>query len=330
MIIKSYEKEKINLEYNQFILFYGKNDGLKNEAIKRLIKEKKTVSYYEEKEILDNQDNFFESILTKSLFENEKIIIIKRATDKTLKIIEELADKNIVGTSIIINSEQLEKKSKLRSFFEKNKNFICVAFYPDTNQILTKLTFDFLKKRKISISSENINAIVNKCNGDRETLFNELEKIEYYSKNKESITSEDIAKLTNLIENHSISELIDNCLAKNKKKIIYILNENKFNNEDCILITRTFLNKSKKILKLSSEYNLNKNIELTISSAKPPIFWKDKEITKQQIYKWPPQNIKKLIYKLTEIELKLKKNINNSINILTDFILDQSSSNVSS
>ena len=292
MIIKSYETEKINLEHSQLILFYGKNDGLKNEAIKRLIKEKKTISNYEEKEILDNQNNFFENILTKSLFENEKILIIKRATDKILKIIEEIADKNVIGTSIIINSEQLEKKSKLRSFFEKNKKFICVAFYPDTNQTLSKLTFDFLKKKKISISSENINLIINKCNGDRETLFNELEKIEYFSKNKESITTEDIVKLTNLIENHSISELVDNCLAKNKKKIIYILNENKFNNEDCVLIIRTFLNKSKKILKLSSEFNENKNIDLTISSAKPPIFWKDKEITKKQIYQRSPQNIK--------------------------------------
>ena len=329
MIIKSYEIEKINLDYNQFILFYGKNDGLKNDAIKKLIKEKGTISNYDEKEILDNQHYFFEDILTKSLFEDKKTIIIRRASDKLLKIIEEIASKNIIGISIIINSEQLEKKSKLRSFFEKNKSFICVAFYPDTNQTLAKLTFDFFKKKKISVSSENINVIVNRCNGDRETLFKELEKIEYYSKNKENITSEDIGKLTNLIENHSISELIDNCLVKNKKKIIYILNENKFNNEDCILITRTFLNKSKKILKLSSEFSENKNIDLTISSAKPPIFWKDKEITKQQIYKWSPRNIKKLIYKLTDIELQLKRNINNSLNILTDFILDQSSSDAS-
>ena len=82
---------------------------------------------------------------------------------------------------------------------------------------------------------------MNKCNGDRETLLNELNKIEYFSKNGKKITAENIAKLTNLIENHGISELIDNCLAKNKKKIVNILNENNFNNEDCILITRTFV-----------------------------------------------------------------------------------------
>jgi DNA polymerase-3 subunit delta len=327
MIIKSFEINKIDFDQNKLVLFYGKNEGFKNEATNNLIKEKDEVTKYEEKEVLENINNFIESILSKSLFESEKIIIIKRVTDKILKIIDEIDSKNIEDIKIILNADNLEKKSKLRSLFEKNKKYICVPFYPDTEQTLSKLTFNFLKKKNISISQSNINLIVNKCNGDRETLLNELNKIEYFSKNGKKITAENIAKLTNLIENHGISELIDNCLAKNKKKIVNILNENNFNNEDCILITRTFLNKAKKILKLSSEFQNNKNIDLTISSAKPPIFWKDKEITKQQIYKWTPENIKQLIYKLSEIELLIKKNINNSINLITDFILNEASSN---
>jgi len=326
MIIKSFEINKINFDHNKLVLLYGKNEGFKNEATNNLIKDKDEISKYEEKEVLENINDFIESILSKSLFESEKIIIIKRATDKILKIIDEIDSKNIKDIKIIFNADNLEKKSKLRSLFEKDKKYICVPFYPDTDQTLSKLTYNFLKKKNILISPSNINLIVNKCNGDRETLLNELNKIEYFSKNGKKITSENIAKLTNLIENHSISELIDNCLAKNKKKIVNILNENNFNNEDCILITRTFLNKAKKILKLSSEFQNNKNIDLTISSAKPPIFWKDKEITKQQIYKWTPENIKKLIYKLSEIELLIKKNINNAINLITDFILNQTSS----
>ena len=325
MIIKSFEINKINFDQNKLVLFYGKNEGFKNEATNNLIKDKDEITKYEEKEVLENINNFIESILSKSLFESEKIIIIKRVTDKILKIIDEIDSKNIEDIKIILNADNLEKKSKLRSLFEKDKKYVCVPFYPDTEQTLSKLTFNFLKKKNISISQSNINLIVNKCNGDRETLLNELNKIEYFSKNGKKITAENIAKLTNLIENHGISELIDNCLAKNKKKIVNILNENNFNNEDCILITRTFLNKAKKILKLSSEFQNNKNIDLTISSAKPPIFWKDKEITKQQIYKWTPENIKQLIYKLSEIELLIKKNINNSINLITDFILNEAS-----
>ena len=327
MIIKSFEINKIDFDQNKLVLFYGKNEGFKNEATNNLIKEKDEVTKYEEKEVLENINNFIESILSKSLFESEKIIIINRVTDKILKIIDEIDSKNIEDIKIILNADNLEKKSKLRSLFEKDKKYVCVPFYPDTEQTLSKLTFNFLKKKNISISQSNINLIVNKCNGDRETLLNELNKIEYFSKNGKKITAENIAKLTNLIENHGISELIDNCLAKNKKKIVNILNENNFNNDDCILIARTFLNKAKKILKLSSEFQNNKNIDLTISSAKPPIFWKDKEITKQQIYKWTPENIKQLIYKLSEIELLIKKNINNSINLITDFILNEASSN---
>ena len=330
MIIKSFETTKIELNKNKFVLLYGKNNGFKSEVTNNLLKDKIEIKKYEEKEILENTNIFLENIFCKSLFENEKIIIIKRVTDKILKIIEELKEKNIEDVKIILNADVLEKKSKLRSFFEKSKEHVCVAFYPDTNQVLSKLAYNFFNQKKISISPANINLIVNKCNGDRETLFNELDKIEYFSKSRKKITEENIIKLTNLIENHSISELVDNCLAKNKQKIINILNESNFNNEDCIMITRSFLLKSKKILKLCSEFKSNKNIDLTISSAKPPIFWKDKEITKQQIYKWTPDKIKKLIFRLNEIELLVKKNINNSINLITDFILDQSSSNTNS
>jgi DNA polymerase III subunit delta len=325
MIIKSFEISKINPSLNNLFLFYGKNEGFKNEVTKNIIKNKNDILNYEEKEILENEDNFIENLLTKSLFDEKKIIIIKRSTDKILGIIEDLCSKKIEDIIIILNADNLEKKSKLRSFFEKDKKLVCVPFYPDNEQTLTKLAYNFFKNKKISISQANINLIINKCNGDREVLIKELTKIEYYSKNGNKISSENIIKLTNLSENHSVAELVDNCLAKNKKKIINILNENNFNNEDCILIARSFLNKSKKILQLSKELEKNKNIELTISSAKPPIFWKDKEITKQQLNQWKPKNIKKLIYNLSKIELLIKKNLNNSIHLITDFILEQSS-----
>ena len=324
MIIKSYQINQINPTIHNLLLFYGKNEGLKNEIIKNIIRDKKNINNYDEKEVLENEYNFVENILTKSLFDDEKIIIIKRSTDKILKVIESLNSKKLEDITIIINADNLEKKSKLRSFFEKNKETICIPFYPDTDQTLSKLAYNFLKGRNISISQSSINLIINKCSGDREALYNELNKIDFYTKNGKKITTEDIMKITNLIENHSVSELVDNCLAKNNKKVINILNENNFNNEDCILITRSLLNKSKKILQLVKEFENNKNIELTISAAKPPIFWKDKEITKQQIKKWKPENIKDLIYKLTDIELLIKKNLNNSINFITDFILEQS------
>ena len=324
MIIKSFEINKINLNLNKFFLFYGKNDGLKNELTKKIIKKNK-ISNYEEKEVLENKNNFIENLLTKSLFEDQKIIIIRRSTDKILSIIEDLHTKKI-DDIIIIYSDNLDKKSKLRSFFEKDKNLVCIPFYPDNDQTMSQLAYNFLRSKNISISTSNINLIINKCGGDRQNLINELQKIEYFIKNGKKISIENISKLINLNENHSISELIDNCLIKNKKKIISILNENNFSNEDCIMITRSFIVKAKKLLALSIIFETNKNIDLTISSAKPPIFWKEKEITKQQIYKWKPENIKKLIYALSETELQIKKNINNSINLITDFILLQSSS----
>ena len=324
MIIKSFEINKIKLDKNKYILLYGQNNGSQRETLKNLIKSKKGVFNYDEKEILDDSNSFLEQIISRSLFEEEKTIIISRATDKILKIIEEIDLKKIDDLKIIILANNLEKRSKLRVFFEKHKIYLCIPFYPDNQQTLSKIAYNFFRECKIIISSENINLIINKCNGDREILQNELIKIKHFSKNRKNITRDDIFKLTNLIENISISELADNCLAKNNKKIVSIFNENNFSNDDSIIIIRTLLNKSKKILQLSEEFKNKKNIELVISSAKPPIFWKDKEITKQQIYKWSPENIKNLIYKLSNLEFFSKKNLNNSLKLVSDFIIEVS------
>ena len=324
MIVKSYELDKIKNNLN-FFLFYGKNEGLKNQHIKQLLGENNNsnVIKYDEKEILENEDIFFESILSNSLFENEKSIVINRGTDKINEIIINLIERNIDGITIIINANVLEKKSKLRKLFEKEKNLACIATYPDTNEILSNLALAFFKKIKISISQQNINLIVDKCGGDRLNLENELEKIKIYSTKKKSISSEEISKLINLSENHTFYELIDNCLAKNANKTLNILNENNFSNEDCIIILRTFLLKAKKILSLSIEYNKNKDINQTINSARPPIFWKEKDIVKTQLNKWTPEKIRELIYLINDIELQIKKNYNNSILLVTDFILNQ-------
>lgn len=321
MIIKSFELQKINFTKYKFLLFYGKNEGLKNEAINKLTSNQS--QNYDEDEILKNKDSFIEDLLSNSLFDSQKIIVIKRATDKLVNIVNEIKHKDLGDTVIIINSDNLEKRSKLRLIFEKEKKYVCTAFYPDNEQTLSKFSYNFLKERSISLSPSNINLIINKSNGDRQNLLNELQKIESFCKNKKKINLTELEKLINLTENHSISELFDNCLLKNEKKVINILNDNSFNNEDAILIIRTFLNKSKRLFDLSVNFIKNKNIDLTITSAKPPIFWKDREITKKHIEKWKPKSVKRLIYKLNELELLSKKNLNISIILITDFILDQ-------
>ena len=324
MIIKAFELNKLNINKYNFYLFYGENEGFKNETIKNNFESlyKNQTYKYEEKEILENKDNFINSILSKSLFENKKLIIIQRTSDKIRELIENIISKNITDITIILSSSILEKKSKLRNFFEKEKKTVCVPFYADTIQTLTSILFNFLNKKKISISQQTINQLIERSRGNRQNLNNELEKIENYFLSKQKITSEDILKLTNLAENYNVSELVDNCLAKNSKKTSNILNENNFSSEDCILIIRTLLLKAKRIHKLQKEINNTKNIDQIITNFKPPIFWKDKEIIKKQIASWSLKNIQKIIVKINDVELLIKKNSSNSLNILSDFILN--------
>ena len=325
MIQKTFEINKIDLNKYKLYLFYGENEGYKNEIIKNKFEKNypNQIYKYDEKEILEKKNEFFNSILTKSFFESEKIIIVNRASDKIKDIIEEISLKNIEDIKIVLSANILEKKSKLRNFFEKEKNTICIAFYADTLQTLSGIAIKFFKEKKISLSQEIINLIVERSKGNRENLNNELIKIENFSKSGKKISNEQILKLTNLAENYNSSELTDCCLAKNSKKTVNILNENNYTNEDCILILRTLLHKTKRLLKLQQEANNNKNIDQVIKNFKPPIFWKDKEIVKQQMYHWPLGKINDMIISISKVELLLKKNTTNSLNILSDFIINQ-------
>ena len=327
MIIKHNNINKLDISKNNFVLLHGKNEGLKNDVISEFILNNRDneVFKYDEKEILENDAYFYDNLINKSLFEKNKLVIVNRSSDKLLPILETLFDKNILDVIVIINADILDKKSKLRSIFEKDKKLISIAFYPDTNETLIKFTQNFFNKIRIPISFENINIIVNRCAGDRNYLKNELKKIALFTKNKKKIDSTDLMKLTNLTENFSVNELVDNCLSKNKRKTIHILNENNFGTEDTILIIRTFLIKSKRLLNLLDDYKINNDLNKTLSNAKPPIFWKDKDIVRQQIKSWTPETIKEVIYNLNKLETNVKKISFNPLNIVSDFILDKCS-----
>ena len=326
MILKSFELNKLKLGNYNFYLFYGDNEGLKEEAIKNLFEKKyqDKIYRYEEKEILDNRDNFFNSVFTKSFFDNEKLIIINRTTDKIKETIEDLIEKNPVDIQIILNSKNLERKSTLRTIFEKKKSIICVPFYEDNNQTLNSIISLFFRNKKIPISQQLINILIERSRGDRKNLNNELKKIENYSLNKKNLNLEEIIKLTNLADNYSASELVDHSLAKNTRKTVTILSENNYSDGDNIIIIRTLLAKLKRLVKIYELVDKKNNIEQAISTCKPPIFWKDKPLVIQQIRSWRKDHLKNLIYKTNEIELLIKKNSSVAKNILSDFIINNS------
>ena len=180
MIIKSYELEKIKKNSSNFYLLYGENEGYKNQVINDVltINFKDNINRYEETDIINNFDNFVAQITNKSFFEEKKIIIISRVSEKIYKYFEDIIARNIDNTHIIFNAGILDKKSKLRSNFEKNKNLICIPFYSDDSNTLGKLANNFFREKKISISQETINLLVEKCKGDRENLKNEFSDVE--------------------------------------------------------------------------------------------------------------------------------------------------------
>ena len=325
MILKTFKLEKKIINNYRFFLIYGNNKGFIEEIVKDYLKPilYQNTYNYDENEILQNLENFKEDILNRSFFDDKKLIIISRVTDKIFSTVEEIIKKDVKDISIILKASSLEKKSKIRNFFEKQKETACIPVYEDNYQTLDVFVKDFLRKKKIILSQQIINIIVERAKGDRINLKNELNKIEYFSKNKKKIELEEILDLTNLAENYNVSELVDNSLAQNKKKTLYILNENNFASDDCIQIVRVYLSKLKRLLNIKSETIKNDNLDQIITSYKPPIFWKEKDIVKQQIKIWNFKNIENLIMDTNELEYQIKKNPNSSTILLTNFILEK-------
>lgn len=325
MIIKYFDLKK-NLDKKiNFYLLYGSNIGLIEEVIDNTIKPNysKNIYTFDEKEVINNLDQFKESVYNKSFFEKEKLIIINRATDKIFNILKDLVENEINDLKLIIKSGILEKKSKLRNFFEKNEKTLIIPFYEDNYQSLISFAQNYFKENKITMSTQYINIIIERSKGNRISLKNELEKIKQYSNGKSSIKLDEILKLTNTFENYNSSELTDNYLAKNEKKTLMIINENNLSVEDNIQIVRTFLAKLKRLKKIKKDAEKTKNYDTAILNYKPPIFWKDKEIVKKQLKSWSLSQINLLIKHINNLELLIKKNSNISNQILCDFILQK-------
>ncbi len=324
MIIKSYELKLEKIEKFNFFLLYGKNEGFQNEVVKEkfINNFKGQIIKYEENEFINNFDNTLSELLNLTLFGDKKLLIISRVSDKIFKYIGILLDKVIKDTKIILKTGILEKKSKLRNLFEKNKDLVITPFYQDDIRSLMPIISEFLNKNKIKLSRESINLLIDRSSGDRNNLKIELDKIFYYSLSNKKIDFINVEKLTNLSENYAVGELADHYLSKNTRKVAQILNENNYSDDDCILIIRTILSKSKRLLGIIENYNDKNNIDEAISIAKPPVFWKDKEYIKKQVANWREDDLKKKIYEINEIEYLIKTNSKNTLNLVSDFIVN--------
>ena len=316
MIIKSYEvkKEKLSFLKHNLFLLYGENFGLKkdiNEFIKKILKEKnnniETLSIYEN-EILDNDESFYNLVYSGSLFSDKKIITIYEATDKIFEKISEIYEKYPENVFLIIYSEILEKKSKLRNFFETKKKTICIPCYLDSEKDLQIIAQSEFKKKNIFISREAMNLLIERSNADRNNLRNEIEKIKSYSINKKKLELHEIESLTNFTGNYKSDGLVNECLCGNIIQYKKIISELYINTINQVVLLRILSSKIQRLLKIKEQESRSNSLDSLINTSKPAIFWKEKPLVKKQLSIWSLDDLKKIISEINNTELLCKKN----------------------
>ena len=326
MLIKSYEISKKNLNSLNFFLIYGENIGLKQDIVKSVLelKEKNNGKYkqleFEEEEIIKNQNNFFNLIFSGSLFDEKKVIFINRTTDKLFNLISEISKKDVEDILIFFKADQLEKKSKIRKLFEKDKNLVCVACYQDSNFDLIKIINDEIKQTKIKLSTESINLLIERASGDRNNLKNEINKLKSFALNKQVISYDQVKELTNMARNYQNDYIVNICLNGDKKRLNKTLGENNFLLDNFFILLKIFSKKIHRLLKIKILNRSENNIDQIFNQIRPPIFWKEKEDVKKQVGLWNEKKLNLVIKKINEIELNCKKNHELATNITLDFL----------
>ncbi len=314
MITKSYEilKNSEKLSKCNIFLLYGENEGLKNDIVKSIkitVSKKKKFdiqSIYED-EVLKSDENFYNSIFSGSLFSNNKIITIKNCSDKFVKYLENIADGIPENIILILLSDLLDKKSKLRNFFEKDKKIICVPCYLDNERDLNIIALSELKKNNILISQESLNLIVEKSNNDRNNLRNEIEKIISFSASKKKIDTRDVRAIINFSGEYKSDIFINECLSGNILQFKKMLTEFYNGTINQIFLLRILNNKIQRLINLKKQQEENDNLENLINYCRPPIFWQEKNTVKKQLTIWKYNELKKVVEEMNEIESQCKK-----------------------
>ena len=330
MIIKSYEikKNKLSIPKNNFCLLYGENLGLKKDIKNFIINELKLkngnveiLSMYES-EIINDQNNFFNLIYSGSLFSQKKIITIYETTDKIIDIVKQIFEKHSEDIYLIFFSNLLDKKSKLRVFFEKEKNTFCIPCYLDNEKDLAKIAQLELEKNNITLSRESINLLIEKSNADRNNLRNEIEKIISYSLDKKKIEIDEIKSLINFSGDYKSDIIVNECLCGNIVQYKKIISELYVNTINQILLLRILSNKIHRLLIIKEEFTKSYNLDILLSKCKPPIFWKEKPIVKKQLAIWKLKDLKETISDINNTEILCKKNPHISSRILLNFFME--------
>ena len=321
MNYKSYIVEQnINILKNNILLFYGENHGLKNDFKKKLKlnNSNAVVVRFTQEEILKNQNYFIENLLNMSLFNEKKIYLVEQVNDKILGLLKNLNDK-LDNQKIYLFGEILDKKSKLRSEFERSKKLDIVACYNDNEINIKKIILERLRGYE-GLSTENVNLIIENSNLDRAKLNNELDKIETFFVNKK-IRNPELTNLLNINENDNFNVLKNAVLSGNNKNANRLLSDTVIEDDKTFFYLNSI---NQRLFTLNELFSTkHKSVDQVLSSLKPPIFWKDKPHVIEQARKWNKNKIQKILRKTFDLEIKFKSNsILNKNVVFKELLLD--------
>jgi len=327
MIFKSFSLSFSELIKKNLIHLYGENLPLINELEEKIVQEiKKKLGLnskrYQEEFLINNPEIFTQLIESENLFGEQEIIIIQNSSDKILNILEQNTINN-TSKKIIFISGILNKKSKLRIIGENSANFASIACYHDTPEILKNILIQKLKENKVPISRELLNYITETYSLNRQDINDSIIKIKLLQKTS-SLNDKNLKNIFHSSSENDNFEIVNYCLLGDKKNINKILTNIYSQGINFNEILAALKYKVNKLIEILKSNNNKLSINNLVENYKPPIFWKEKNVIKDQLNRWNIQELYLLQNIIFETEINCKKNYDISSIILQQFIVTTS------
>ena len=325
MIVKSFNLNFQELLKKKITLLYGENISLISEIENKIIEETKNtknliIKKYQEEYLLQNKDIFEQLINAESLFGDQEITVISKTTDKIMEIYDENTQSD---KQIVFLSGPLTKKSKLRNLAESSSNFACIACYNDTPEQLQSILFQKLKDNNVAVSKEFVNSIFEINSLNRQDINDAVDKIQLIQ-NTSNVTEDNLKNIFYSSEDNNNFEIINFCLLGNKQNINKVLSNIYAQGINFNEILAALKYKVNKLIEISESNNANIDINQLVENFKPPIFWKEKNVVKEQLKRWDKAELKKLMEIVYDTEIACKKNYDASSIILQQLIVSTS------
>ncbi|MGY8985081.1 MAG: DNA polymerase III subunit delta [Sphingomonadales bacterium] len=308
---------KLNDQYSG-VLIYGPDEGLVRERAHRISKQVVedlsdpfNVVRPSLSQVIEEPSILLDELLSLSMVGGRRLVRLDGAEDKAYQGLEQAlsgipkdGEKNL----LVVTAGNLKPSSKIRKLFEGLEIAVTIACYADSSKDVEELIIEVLGANNLKADPQAISFLLNNLGSDRLISRSELEKIVLYAGDRidRVIKLEDVITLIGDSATLTLNDIASATTGGDLKRLDQLLERAQSQGENAIAIIRALSRRLQQFHLVKGLIEAGQPIDSAIGKLRPPLFFKEKDIFRNQLFLWSSQKLGKALLLLSDAELGCK------------------------